>query len=122
MSLRTVQSEVHNLILNARRLERIIRSDEFEALFLTLSAEEQDHLLSLIKRADVVEVVSWTESRLRKQVGPQSVRELRVVASQLRIVGYALMTKEMLIRAILYEQRRRIGSNGSIVFMEGCGS
>lgn len=107
MNLRAIRVEVHNLILNARRLERIINSPEFEALFLTLPPEEQSLVTLRIQNQEIEMLVAWLHAKLRSEVGDTSLRELRITAGQLGITRYSLMSKEQLIKAILNEQSRR---------------
>jgi hypothetical protein len=106
MSLKVVQTEVHNLILNVRRLDRVINSSEFEALFSTLDVEDQAHVLLIIKNLSASQLIQWYEERLHSEVGDFSVRQLRITASRLGIARYALMDKVQLIRNIIYEQAR----------------
>lgn len=118
MSLELVQYEIHNLILNARRLERIISTNEFMALFSVLNPEDQSHVLQLIRTLSVDQLTCWVSDKLKLELGPQSIRDLRLIASQLKITGYASMTKDELTREILHAKKRSVGFNGQIVRME----
>jgi hypothetical protein len=123
MSLTMLQVDVHNLILNARRLERVISSPEFEALYSTLSVEDKAHVARLVKEMSTDQLVKFIQTRIQQEVGEQSLRKLRIVASRYRISGYSTMTKETLLREILHEQARMRSRTGQVVGVEGraCG-
>lgn len=107
MDLTTLRSGVHNLILDARRLERVINSPEFEALYPSLSQEDKAHVSVLVKQMETNQLVKFIQTRAEREVGELSVRQLRAKASALCISGYSVMSKESLIRAILHETRMR---------------
>ena len=121
MTLRVAQTEVHKLLLDVRRLERVINSDEFANLFATLKSVEQITITELIRACKFNELLVWYEQRI---ANTPSIRELRVIASRLKIPRYALMTKIELVKAItqqkdiLYGQTRSRSDIGEIVQVE----
>jgi len=123
MSLTVLQNDVHNLILSARRIERVIESPDFEALYSTLSVEDKAHVARLVKDLLTNELIQFIQTKLKLEVGEQSIRQLRITASRYRVTGYSTMSKENLIRAILHEQARLRSGVGQTSGMEGrpCG-
>lgn len=119
MNLATLQVDVHNLILNARRLERVLNSPEFEALYSTLSVEDKAHVARLVQDLLIDQLVKFIQTRIQQEVGEQSLRKLRIIASRYRISGYSLMTKEQLLREILHEQARLRIRAGQVAGVEG---
>lgn len=106
MDLATLRGGVHNLILDARRLERVINSREFEALYISLTGEDKAHVSGLVKKMLPDQLVKFIQTKVQQEVGEMSVRQLRAKASAACVSGYSLMTKEELIRAVLHEQAR----------------
>jgi hypothetical protein len=119
MNLTTLQVDVHNLILDARRLERVINSPEFEALYSTLSVEDKAHVARLVKEKLTNQLIKFTQTKIQQEIGEQSLRNLRLLASRYRITGYSTMLKETLIREILNEQARLRIRAGQVVGVEG---
>lgn len=107
MSLRAIQTDVHLLILNARRIERLIKTPTFETFFNHLLIKEREEVIYLIKTLNFIKVSEWFEARLIKDIGELSYRELRTKASRLCIPGYSLLSKEQLIREIIKHDTRR---------------
>jgi hypothetical protein len=118
MALTTLQADVHNLILNARRLERVICSPEFEALYSTLSVEDKAQVARFVGDFHTEQLIKFIQTKIQQEVGEQSLRKLRIVASRLRITGYSTKTKEELLREILYEQARMRSRVGQVAGVE----
>lgn len=128
MGLTTLRADVHSLVLNARRLERVIGTPEFEALYSTLSVEDKAYVIRWVKDLQIDQLVKFIQTKAEKEVGEMSVRQLRTKAAALYISGYSLMSKESLIRAIVTEQARirvrsgsppRVEGDSGVVFEQG---
>lgn len=128
MDLATLRTGVHNIILEARRLERIIANPEFEALYTSLTSEDKAHVSGLVKQNMPDQLILFISKKVQQEIGEMSVRQLRAKASALCISGYSVMSKESLIRAILTEQARmrsragqaaRVESRSSVLLEQG---
>lgn len=110
MNLRRIQDDLHLIILNARRFERLINSPEFITLVNSLQGDDLNIALLLISKYDYDTVVDWFKKKAIKDIGELSIRDLRDRARRLHIPRYSLMGKGDLIRHIVYEETRTTGT------------
>ncbi len=125
MSLDKLRKEVHDQLLSARRMERIVVTHEFTALFEILSDSDRCLLTDMVKRNQATRLTEWVEKRLRLEIGDLSTRQLRYKAGTLGIARYSLMSKDELIKVILHEQNRRrieLGQVGGVESDSGPGT
>lgn len=100
MTLSEVRKEVHTKYLKMRNLNRIILSDVFAEAYEKATERQQSSVHYFIYTEDAKKIRAWIHSILGKDLDLKSVRDLRKIASQLRIKDYGNLAKDEIIQQI----------------------
>lgn len=106
MTLSEVVDKIHKKCLDFRSLDRIVNSEAF-AEALRLDPNNIWVQFALIN-GNSEAIQSWIDETLKKDIGEMSLRELRTLASQLRIPCYTSYNKDTLlikIAQVNYDRR-----------------
>ena len=91
-----LQNEVDNLHIEINRLlalERLVTSDLFKKMYV------EDMLQYIVKR-NLTALKECIRKSKNKELETKNIRELRLMASQLKIIGYSYMQKHELLKQI----------------------
>lgn len=118
-----IQQALHDRVLAARNLQRLVASAVFERLFNGASEVDQESLHGHIQRGNRDAVEAWIKDQQSKQedASTLSMRDLRIKASQLGIVGYGWMPKASLLSAIHNKTKETNGTAATGDSQTSCG-
>lgn len=83
-----------------RNMATLVQRPDFKGLFEDAPAGEKNKAVELINIFDQESLRKWYRQRRAEQLGILSVRELRDIASDLRIPNYTTLPKSLLLSAI----------------------
>ena len=107
MELKDLKIKSHKQVLEARSVDYLIKSSEFEDTWGFASLQERN-ILSL---ASLEKVHMWIDSVRRNHIAILRTRELKLLARAFHIYNYSRMTREELQEAIWeYYERRKSNS------------
>ena len=101
MILDQIQKEVHQRLLNIRRIERLVLSKEFEIAYVRANEKAKQKVIEIIKQGSNEQLTKWIKFELEEGIGDYTIRQLRLIASQYGIPNYGVMLKSQLLSSIL---------------------
>lgn len=109
MKLDELKAQQHRFSLEMRALDRILESEEFSTLFHKLHGTEKESLILLCKMHEKDAVQKMLRDKTRERLEDLTYKDLRLLASQLKIYKYGCMSKARLVAKIEehYENERR---------------
>lgn len=106
--MKSVQlEEITTKILNLRAIERLIRTDEFQAF--SLSDQEKEYIQSLIEKADKETFKRWIKHK--RKTNNLTIRTLRAKARSLGIQNWYNLDQQSLIHLVHHDLQNTIEQN-----------
>jgi hypothetical protein len=102
MELRDIQKAVHAQLLNIRNLDRLVSSLEFEEAYTGASLGKRNIVKRFIADSYLSGVEKWIAIQKRDSMDYEAlpVKQLRVLAQGLGILGYHYLPKTSLLSEI----------------------
>jgi hypothetical protein len=98
VSLESDLIQINTEINNLRQLEYIIRSPEFQEAYKNATSKQEPHYYISVRDCDALR--SWIGAQKLQDLEAYTVRALRLMARDLKVRDYHLLTKSDLIREI----------------------
>jgi hypothetical protein len=100
--LQAVQQALRDRVNNLRCLERLVTTREFETAYIKASGQQQAIIAGAIDNGDYDVVQQWLTILERDSMNIEElpVRDLRKLASNLKIPGYHLLPRASLLSRI----------------------
>ena len=99
-SFATAITKIHEMYLNARNLDRIVNQVDLKKLFDNATEWRKSILITALEAKDKPKLVKWIREEVRKDFEDKPVRELRIIASGMKIYSYGTMDKAQLLVSI----------------------
>ena len=100
MSLVSLHNDMRQRQCDARNLYYTTRTLDFEEIYLAANREQQDIVEKLFWNLNVEKVQCWILMQKYKKPEVLTLKELRLLASQLHIKYYYIHTKEELLEKV----------------------
>jgi succinate dehydrogenase flavin-adding protein (antitoxin of CptAB toxin-antitoxin module) len=99
-NLTEIRNQVHLKFLKWRRTQRIINSKEFDVAFESSDEDAKKKLEKILESENDDQLHRWVKDEIEANIGDNSIRQLRLIASQCHIPRYGSMIKSELLMAI----------------------
>lgn len=84
-----------------RNIVTLVTKREFEGVFESLTDQEKLKVRNLVFLASHEALKIWFRSKLHQDLGDKNVRELREIASTLKVPDYTRLPKSLLLSEIM---------------------
>ena|ERR1700733_12718629 len=99
---------VHEKLLALRNIETLVILRDFELVFDSASEDQKVKARKCVDEYDLRSLRDWYKQRRLEMLGILSVRELRILGSQIGVPNYNKLTKPLLLSEIV-----RLKTNGN---------
>lgn len=89
----------------SRNVCTLLSRPDFAKLYEAGTPTEKDQVIKLVTAGASEALRAWYRSKLSKELGDKSVRELREIASALTIPDYTRLSKALLLSEIVKRQK-----------------
>lgn len=100
MSLKVIQSRVHDKVLLLRKIEHLINTPHFEKVYKACDSDSQKYVNLCINSLNLSALRLWLKSNQIKDPEELTVPELRDLARVTTIQNYTGLLKSELINAL----------------------
>jgi hypothetical protein len=100
MQLLPLLEKIHRQFLKAKRLRHFVMTEHFDAVWRSLTDDQQNELITLINKGADSDEVRMFLNGLSEDMSTFSLSKLRVIARQYRIKNYYQLTRKNLIKEI----------------------
>jgi hypothetical protein len=111
LTLKDLQTEMHQKILRLRSIESLICKSDFLQIWESASVSEKKVVIEHINAGRREQVVIWQQRHRQKDLGEMSSASLKSIGRQLGIKNYSRLTKRELIQGIQREHGRTAEKN-----------
>lgn len=88
-----------------RNICTLLRRPDFERMYVKGTDHEREQVLKLVEAGAHEALRAWYRSKLHRELGDKSVRDLRQIAAELSIPDYTRLTKTLLLSEIVKRQK-----------------
>jgi hypothetical protein len=113
MNFETLMETATAKACELRNICTLLKRPDFERMYDKGSDHDREQVLKLVEAGAHEALRAWYRSKLHRELGDKSVRELRQIAAELAIPDYTRLNKSLLLSEIVTRQKHEERSDKS---------
>lgn len=97
MSISEIRAKAHNDVLDARKFQRLVLSDQFERAYKLATSKQLTHLSIILMSSNSSNLKAWIKAVLCNDLNVVTWATLREIASAAQIPYYSRLPRRKLI-------------------------